>query len=217
MQFHVGPFTYKLVVSDRQIFDSQGNQLEAVAVEGRRLLILSMIVEPERREEVACHELVHAFRFHFPAPKTDEEEAQFIALVAQQFRQDLEAQGGREALEQMPMTRVPHLGRPMPAKLAASSREFFGQADRMECGCCGSETMCGSIANGTPELHEPTGRYRVERWFKCDACNAVQVWLETCAPDGTPLGEFVANPAPRLLRGPEAVRWMADHSELAGT
>ena len=214
MQFRVGPYTYTLVVSDRAIFDADGNELEGVAVEGRRLIILSPIVEPERRPEVACHELYHAFTFAFPAPRTEEEIADFTGLVARQFHQELHEQGGRQALMQMVPRRVPHLGRPAPARSLPFARDVIGPGDRIPCGVCDAPVMCGSIRNGAPELHQPTGRLRMERWMHCEACGSVQAWMEWCAADGTPLGEFVSNPAPKLYRGAEAGRFVADH-ELA--
>lgn len=218
MNFHVAGVSYRLVVSDRSVFDAEGNELEGCAVEGRRLLIISRIVEPERREEIAMHEISHAWTFHVPKPGDEEERCQFNATISRQFYADLEAQGGREALRQMAMTRVPHLGKPLPqaTSKALQMRETFGKSDRTPCGACDTDTMVGSIHNGEPVLHEPTNQFRVTRWFQCEACSAVQVWTEVSAPDGTPLGEFVANPAPKLLRGAEAAAWLAEHREMAG-
>jgi hypothetical protein len=122
--FHVGPYVYRLVITDRSLFNAEGDELEGVAVEGRRLLILSFIVEPERREEVALHELIHAWAFHVPTPRTEEERCQLHAMIGEQFRRDLEAQGGREALMQLQPQRVPHLGRPRPGTLPGVAREL---------------------------------------------------------------------------------------------
>lgn len=74
--------------------------------------------------------------------------------------------------------------------------------------------MCGSICNADPILHEPTGQHRMERWMRCDACGSLQIWTERCTADGTPTGEFVPNPRPRVLRGAEATAWLFDR-ELA--
>jgi hypothetical protein len=217
MQFHVGPVVYRLAVSDRSVFDVEGNELEGCAVEGRRLLILSRIVEPERREEIALHEFTHAWSFHVPKPSDEEERCQLTALIAQQFALDLERNGGREALRSLAATRVAHLGKPAAAtSKALSLRETFGRSDRMPCGACDTDTMVGSISNADPELHQPTNQCRLLRWFQCDACGAVQVWTELCTPDGSPLGEFVANPSPAILRGADAARFLADKRELAG-
>lgn len=116
IEFHVGATPYMLIISDRSIFDSDGCELEGCAVEGRRLLILSHIVHPERREEVARHEFYHAWRFHVPAPKNEEEDAQLHALVAKQFRVDLDDAGGQDALLNIRPCKV-LLGRPPGDKL----------------------------------------------------------------------------------------------------
>jgi hypothetical protein len=211
MQFHVGPVSYRLVISNRHVFDAEGNELEGVAVEGRRLIILSCIVEPERREEVALHEFTHCWSFHVPIPRDEEERCQLTALIAQQFQKDLDAAGGREALMQMQPVQVPHLGRPLPAvpDVAESS---FARPHRMICFQCDTEILCGSIEQGEVFLHEFTGKQRVERWMKCDSCGTLTVWHEVVHPDGSPTGEVCAHPKPRMLRGAEASAWLADRS-----
>lgn len=211
MQFHVGPVAYTLVISDRSIFDEEGDELEGRAVESRRLLIISHRVEPERREDVALHEFKHAWQFHVPAPTTPEEDCQLFSLASRQFHNDLENQGGAEALRQLRPTRVAHTGRPIPQSSARrTAPDSFRLVDRVECGGCNSDVMCGSIINSTPALHEPTSQYRLQRWFCCDGCSAVQVWWEVCDADGTPLGQFVANPPPKMLRGADALRWLEE-------
>lgn len=214
MNFHVGPVVYTLVVSDRAIFDTEGNELEGVALEGRRLLLLSRIVEPERREEVALHEYAHAWRFNVPEPSNEEELARFTGMVAQQFYKDLDAQGGRDALVKLPMQRVNHIGRPAPtASVASVARQtVMGAPDRMCCPTCEAEVMCGSIHNGEPFAHDASGKIRIERWMECEACGSLTVWLEVAAADGTPLGEFVSNPPPRVMRGLAATQWVGDHA-----
>jgi hypothetical protein len=216
INFNVGPFVYRLVVSDRAIFDGEGEELEGVAVEGRRLLILSRIVEVERREDVALHEFTHAWAFHVPKPSDEEERCQLTALVAQQFALDLERQGGREALRELPSTRVPHLGRPKLAAKRVGDQAFrpAPRRDKVFCGQCESPVMCGSIHNGDVEYSQDASEYRLPRWMRCPTCGAVQVWMELCTPGGSPLGAYVANPPPRLLYGVEAERWIADQKDM---
>ena len=208
MQFSVGASRYRLVISDRAIYDEDGNELEGLAVEGRRLLIVSYRVELERREEVALHELMHAWLFAVPEPRTNEERCNLAALVTRQYRVDLEAQGGEEALLQLPLTRVPHLGLPVPQRAASAQPEGLGATDRAVCGCCEAQIMCGSIHGGEPEQHPATNRWRVERWARCEACGTLTVWWEWCAADGLPSGVLVAVPRPRMLQGREADQWV---------
>jgi hypothetical protein len=116
MTLHVGPYRYKLVISDTAIFNNEGIELDGLASEGRRLLVLSFKVEPERRREVAMHELRHAWGFHFPAPCGAEEESQFFAAIVEQLSNDLAEQGGEEALMALAPERVQHNTRPKPPR-----------------------------------------------------------------------------------------------------
>ncbi len=215
MKFHVGPFTYTLVVSDRSIFDADGNQLDGIAVESRRMLLISRHVEPERREEVAMHEFVHAWEFHVPKPTTDEERCQFFAFLDRQFRDDLHNGGGRETLAQIVPRHVNHIDRPLhqAAKVAAAREIVSFEAQRV-CGQCDTSIVCGSIHNGEPTAHEATGKFRLERWMRCDVCGTVTVWQEVCTSDGSPLLEFVSYPAPRMIRGAEAALWAAERATV---
>lgn len=212
MKFHVGPVEYRLVVSDRAIFDETGNELEGLAVESRRLLIISYRVEPQRREDIALHELLHAWAFHVPPPRNEEERCQLFALAARQFRIEIEDQGGAEAFEQMLPVRVPHLGRPLPQRTPGCGSVRRRRTDRVTCGQCDATIMCGSIHNGEPALHAYTALWRLDRWARCPCCATLLAWTEICAPDGTPLGEYVANPPPRMLRGREATHWLAERN-----
>jgi hypothetical protein len=52
--FHIGPFLYTLVISERRIYDPEGNELEGAAIESRRLLMLSFALPVHRREDIAA-------------------------------------------------------------------------------------------------------------------------------------------------------------------
>jgi hypothetical protein len=206
LKFQVGPFTYTLVVADVPIYHTDGDEAEGLAIEYRRQIILSPRVEPQRRQEITLHEIVHCWLFHVPRPRNEEEHCQFVAFVHQQFDKDLEAQGGPQSLAQLIASPVTPIGRPRTESRIGPVSE--PQTDRRCCGSCGAEMMVGSVHNGPPQLHEPTRQYRVERWMECEACGILQTWFEFAAPDGTPLGQFVAHPPPRLLRGTDALRFL---------
>lgn len=210
MKFHVGHIPYAVIVSDRAMFNSDGDPLEGLAVEANRLIIISRSVEPCRRAEIAQHEYLHCWGFHVPQPATEEERCQLGAFVAEQFRLQLDEQGGEDALRNLPPTRMPRMGTPRKERVAAQPPEPFGITDRIPCGCCGADVMCGSIHNGPPAVHEITGQWSLERWATCDACGSLQAWGEYCTPDGIPSGRYVSNPPPRMLRGAEAARWLAE-------
>lgn len=217
LSLHVGPTAYAVVLADRSIFDAEGNELEGVAVEGRRMIILSRTVEPERREEVCEHEFFHCWLFHVPTPANEEEAAQLHSLVARQFRHDVEAVGGPDIFYNL-RHRAIQIGRParIEQAMALSHRQFSMPSDRMSCATCDATIMCGSIHTSSPTSHEGTGRHHVERWMQCDSCGAVQVWYEVASADGLPLGEFCAVPAPKILRGAIASAWIAERAELVG-
>lgn len=209
MQFHVGAFLYTLILADRRIYDEEGNELEGRALESPRVIVISSAVSPDRRIEVLRHEVQHCWHFHIPRPSTEEEEADLAAFIDHQFQEDLDAQGGRAAVSQLTPQRVPELGRPSVARQAPLAREPFGRPDRMTCSGCNGDVMCGSIVNGEPVLHEPTRRVWIERHMICDGCGTLTVWREVATPDGTPTGELIPVPPPRMLRGAEASRWLA--------
>jgi len=213
MRFQVGPYAYTLVISDRQIYGGQGEPLEAVAIEHRRLFIISPTVHPARRAEIARHEIAHCWEFHVPAPRTEEERAQFFAFIGEQFDRDLEAAGGNNALQQMESTVIGNVGEPpAPSAVAPKPQDSaMGSSDRMTCGSCGTETLCGSISHAQPEA-DASGRFRVLRWFVCDSCGILQTWYQYCRSSGELMGEIVSVPAPRMLRGIEAQHWLKEHS-----
>lgn len=211
MQLHVGPTAYTVLLSDRSIYDADGSELEGCVIEFRRLIVLSPIVEPHRREEVAAHEYYHAWLFHVPRPSDEESAAQLHALVAQQFRQDMEAAGGVGALSKLEPRPV-MIGKPVhrPDKRAPEVRLA---PEPHRCHVCDSIVLSCEFNTARPEFHEPTCKHRVERWAGCEQCGALHVWWEWAAPDGTPTGEMCAVPQSKVLRGREASAWLAAKSQ----
>lgn len=208
----IGPYCYSLVISDREIYDENNDLLDGCVIGTRRLLVVSKSVELDRREEVARHECVEAWLQHVPRPRDKEDLAQFVSMVGTQFDRDIEAAGGIEVLRRLAPTQLPNLGRPLPEKAATLPPEnAIGSTDRLTCGACGSETLCGSIAHEDPQP-DASGRFRVLRWFRCDQCAGLQTWWQYCRSTGELLGEYVSIPAPRMLRGEEAARWLAEHA-----
>lgn len=213
MQFHVaGQNTYTLLIPTQAIFDTDGMECEGLALESRRLILISPRVELERREEILLHELQHAWEFHVPPPVTQEQRCQMFAAIAQQMRFDLGDTGIADLLK-MRAAPVPDVGSPARVK-SIGCEESWGK-DRMVCGGCEAYMMCGSIMNSTATFNKPSATMQMDRWFECEACGSVQIWREVCTSDGQPTGQLVQVPAPRLLRGREATAWIREHGALA--
>ena len=218
MRFKVGPFEYLLVIADRRLYTAEDLEVDGLAISSPRLIIISRAVETFRRREVLRHELEHAWAFHVPAPADEEARAQLAAMIDEQLAQDLAVQGGAEELEKLPAQHVPAIGQPATVRAKTlvipnaqlPKAEAFGRPDRMVCSNCDAETCVGSIPSGEPSLHDFTGKWRVERWMLCDACGTLTHWYEVSTPDGSPTGEIVAHPRPRMLHGAEASAFMAE-------
>lgn len=64
-----------------------------------RTIYIAETTAPSRRYEELLHELAHAWLFHVPPPRTEEELAQFLATVSEAARQDFDRQGGLSRLK----------------------------------------------------------------------------------------------------------------------
>jgi hypothetical protein len=201
-----GVHRYSVRIPDKAIFDHLGDEMEGLAIESRRLILISPAVQIDRREEVLRHEVQHAWEFHVPSPRGAEERAQLAATIDQALRVDLERLGGIAILNIMkpePMS-LPYRA---PIQRASPSSGSI-PLDRIVCGGCESEIMCGSIHTDEAEFHDGLRQHHVQRWFECETCGIVQLWFEVATSDGCPTGTFVQVPAPRMMRGEECRRWL---------
>ena len=239
MQFRVGPHVYRLKIPNQPLYTDAGDEADGMTLESQRLIVMSPDVPAEQREEVLYHELQHAWLNHVPTPSDEEQQCNLFATILLQLRQDLENQGGVAALQAYPCENVALDSPPRslataasridamtaaapqsaalragaPRSVAFANDRPLGPPDRIVCGGCGVDVMCGDIACGHPTYHASTQRWQVERWMHCETCGAVQLWTEVCTPDGVPLGQYVAHPQPRLLRGPAAQGWLANRAK----
>jgi hypothetical protein len=211
MKFHVaGTYTFTLKIPDRPIFDGE-EELEGRAMEGRRVILISCRVDPERRYEVLVHELGEAWGFFVPPPRTDEERHTLSEVIQRQLMFDLDAQGGRDALMEVIPEHVEFVeSTPKASQVAARRDENYLAPDRRCCGNCGADVMCGSIEHGRPMFYEPTAEYQIPRWMEC-SCSAYTCWFEVCSADGQPLGKLVQVPPPKVLYGDQARQWIRQH------
>lgn len=207
-----GVHRYSVRVSKHPIYNEAGERLAGLAIESRRIILISGSIRPEQREEILAHEVLHAWEFHVPVPTTDEERCQLFATASQQLREDLERQGGVAALAAIEPQEIVLPYQAMPTRQPGVAASTFRITDMWECGCCGAPTMCGSIDNGHVEFHEASQQHQLLRWFRCEVCATLCVWTELATSDGRPTGTLVQVPAPKMLRGREAVEWIAERA-----
>lgn len=214
MEFHVGPYTYTLKIPHAYIYNEFGDELEGCADEARRLIVISRRVDLSRREEVLRHEVEHAWGFHFPTARTDEERAQLAAVIGMQFDRDFADAGGHDALVAMLPSHVmlSNAGNRAERTQTMPNTPMADRTDRRTCGACQCEAMCGSISNGPIEQGVYDAQPWMERWMICPACGVLQVWAEYVRQDQKPSGTFIEVPPPRLLRDAEAAGFLRERS-----
>lgn len=89
MQFHVGPFTYQARLVRGYVLDS-GRTCLGLCDHRHRQILISDLLDPPQRLQVLCHELWHAWCYHFPAQCRDEESlADLLGLALTQLAQDV--------------------------------------------------------------------------------------------------------------------------------
>ncbi len=98
MTFRVGPYKYHLLMVDKMIHFEGSDRLALAQSNGR---LIRLWVGVDDRLNVLLHELRHCWGFHFPSPSTEEDECDFFAMIAQAAFEDIEQQGGVEALNRL--------------------------------------------------------------------------------------------------------------------
>src|SRR6185437_4835142 len=94
MLFQVGPWTYRVEIARTLVNDKNEPILGRCDLDSM-IIYVAADVSPQARLNVVLHELRHAWRFHFPAPRTDEEEADFSATITAAAYRDIRRQRDR--------------------------------------------------------------------------------------------------------------------------
>jgi hypothetical protein len=231
MQFRVGPWVYRVIVSQKPILGRDGHPLAGRVDAGARRIILAAGLDPQHQVETLYHELRHAWSFHFPTPRTDEEVCDLSAAIMEQIRQDLEAQGGIEAFGAMfdpPETsptqpeataprgqasgRVRHV--PVTEDYIVRARppgELIGR--QAECTVCGRLVAPGAIVTEKPTWEPRWHTQACRRTLYCAHCDHLQTWHEAWR-DGRPGGEAIATP--QHIRGSAVYVFLHQHPEATG-
>jgi Zn-dependent peptidase ImmA (M78 family) len=67
MQFRVGPWVYRVRITENRLYDENGAELAGLFVWRDREILISNAVPVRQRLDVLVHELRHAWREHFGA------------------------------------------------------------------------------------------------------------------------------------------------------
>jgi|GEM_PF-4348575 len=92
--FNVGPWEYSLKIA-RKLVNDKNEPLMGRCDLHTMIVYVAADIPPQGRLNVVLHELRHAWRFHFPAPRTDEEEADFSATITAAAYRDIRRQRDR--------------------------------------------------------------------------------------------------------------------------
>ena len=225
MVFHIGPWKYRVRITDDPIKAEDGSLLNGMADRDNREILISGDVPPQRRMGVLMHELQHAWLFHFPKARTEEELCEFTATLMTQAYQDFNRQGGLKALaamrsqstaaspdlfnappvapEALPPTEPQR--RESPAKRKPSARRAY-------CGLCGAAVAGGAVVAEAARWDHLVGA-RVARFsMYCSGCRHVQSWRSGVDAHGFPVGEPISEPE-FVSDSDEVAAFLEQHAE----
>ena len=239
MKFRVATFFYTVLITDELLFDESGAAAVALAEKTGRRIRISSELPREERVTTLLHELWHAWQFHMPRCRSEEEEADAMAMVSQAAWDDLEQQGGAAALRRLGDPEEP---KPVPSPSGRDAWsfdeaitsvavdegpryvpadelqrfDFKGQASggRAECGHCSCTVSDGMIVTGRARFEDKAVGWVVSREMYCPHCGHVQGWTEGCDPNGLPNGSPLGTPS--YLRGEYVEKFLIEHPEAAG-
>jgi hypothetical protein len=230
MLFHVASREYRLRIMPGLMRDTEGHEIAGCVDWSTREIHISGNIPPACRMEVLGHELRHAWLHAMPRPRTEEEDCAFSAAVQEAMYSDLQAQGGREALESMvEVGECPRvapepaqeerrleyddgtpIGMVFPVESAADAH-----GGRAQCGKCGWIVAGGSIVTGCVEYEPKFHGKTVHRTLYCPHCHHLQSWVEGVDPiTGAPNDDVAAGP--EYTRGPAVDAFLREHTEAAG-
>ncbi len=195
MQLSIGAIKY--TVRRRYNLRLDGEQCDGVYDAKNLAIWLDADLNPDRWYNILRHEYQHAWQHELGRGKNDEADARMAALIDETFKQELEAAGGIDAIDNIPCEGT----RGAPASRASHSAGVFA-TDNRTCEC-GTEMAACSIHTSGP-LEIAPGSWIVDRWFRCIVCKGVPVWRERSDSFGVPNGGIVGG---RMLRDVQADAW----------
>lgn len=231
VRFHIGPEVYTVRIAEDRIYQD-GDELLGLCVYASREIQLSPTLKPEHRLTTLLHELRHAWQFHVPKPRTDEEEADLSAMVMKAFWRDYREQNGDATLKKLGFIaevlesadsgeasaediwpdgpRITPLEQIEPAEAPVQSA-----AGGASCGRCDTKINDRAIVTSKPRFHIYAKGWVVDRALFCPHCGHVQRWIEGANLDGVPNGAPL-DEEPEYVRGPQAEEFLRQHPEAVG-
>ena len=200
MRFHVGPWVYRVRITENRLYDENGAELAGLFVWRDREILISNAVPVRQRLDVLVHELRHAWREHFGAGENIEGECNNVASFTASIMRQLLRQGGEPTLMRLDCNGMVNHA----AKLNIASERLGA-----ECMVCGRRFSPIQVSCETAQFDTAAGRLAVARWLFCDFCGHVQRWHELATTSGLPTGEVLD--APELLKGKAAQRFLSEH------
>lgn len=230
MRFHVGPWVYTTLISQDALWSTEGRELLGKVDFESRLILLSPVVQPDKRLDILLHEIRHAYAHHHPKPRTEEEECNFFSTIFAQVRKDLAEQGGEIALVRMEPCQLPPL-EPEPERVIVTEEEEWrltppeyvhpnesvaeSHGERVQCGVCCLTIAGGSVITSEPRWSDRSAGTVCDRTVYCPHCHHLQDWVEGFdrvknRPSGAVVGE------PSYRKGRVVELFLEEHREAEG-
>lgn len=242
MKCNIGPWQYAVRIVPELFDDEDGKRLWGLADAGRRTIFLSADLPPDNRLDVLMHEVTHAWMFHFPRARTDEELADFTASIVASAHRDLLDAGGVSALLELRVDQEETPAAPVADPVADPDEPIdsigdspvdesgpryvpvvcvepfettaMASGDRAQCGICETLVAGGSIVTSAAR-HDPYLKGRVvDRAIYCPHCNHWQTWVEGVNPMDIPNGSVAAGP--NYTRGDQVYEFLRRHRQAVG-
>lgn len=206
MRFRVGPWIYRVRITDGPLHNEHGEECRGLCVYASREILISGLLPPRQRIDTLMHELRHAWRHHFGAPADEESDCNNAASFAVEMMRQLQKQGGEPALMRLTARGIGEEG--------AAAPDYAGRHTPAQCARCCTQFNPVAIVTGPAKFDDERGAFFVTRSLYCDYCSHVQVWQEVATQSGQPTGQVAAEP--NFLKGEEAAEFLRKHGGRFG-
>lgn len=205
MKFRIGPWTYRLRITDGSLYNQDGVEAAGLCDHGKREIYISGDIPAGSRLKVLLHELRHAWLYELGTPANVEDDCNNAGSFAAAAMLQLQAQGGVQSLMRLRSDGVIDYQRPT---------EFSTAQLGAQCGRCGGRFPPYAIATDPPVLDATTGLLAVKRQLFCEHCGHVQIWRESATNGGLPKGEILSGPD--YARGEAVNQFIRQYPDACG-